>query len=408
MRRELLLVFILAGVQFSHIIDFVIMMPLGPQLMRMFGIAPREFALVVSVYTLSASLSCFGASFFMDRFDRKKTLLLVYAGLVVGTFVCGLAPNFPSLVAARSITGVFGGLLQPIILAIIGDLIPESRRGQATGIVMAAFAVSSVVGVPIGLSLANSFGWQTTFITLAVFSAMNLALAWRRLPPVTSHITKRVPSSGMLQDMVAILKLPNSWVALVLITTMMSIFTFTPFVSPFLVQIVGIAEADLPTVYMFGGAASFVVSPLIGRIADRFGARRVFISSSVVAVPAMLIFSNLQKTSLGVAVAMNTLVAAVGAARMTPSLALINGSVASALRGRFMTLIASVQQLAAACASYIGGLILGESSIGLARFPVLGGIVATSMVISSLLSLLIKIEQKPAHGGDAKTKRGRD
>jgi predicted MFS family arabinose efflux permease len=194
--------------------------------------------------------------------------------------------------------------------------------------------------------------------------------------------------------MAAILKLPNSWVAIALITAMMSIFAFTPFVSPFLVQIVGISEADLPTVYMFAGAASFIVSPLIGRLSDRFGARRIFISSSVVAVPAMLLFSNLQKTSLTVAVAMNTLVAAVGAARMTPSLALINGSVSSELRGRFMTLIASVQQFSAAFASFIGGLLLGDTADSLSRFPVLGGIVATSMVISSLLSLLIKTDSQ--------------
>jgi predicted MFS family arabinose efflux permease len=394
MRRELLLVLILAGVQFSHIIDFVIMMPLGPQLMRTFGIAPREFALVVSVYTLSASLSCFGASFFMDRFDRKKTLIFAYTGLVVGTFVCGLAPSFPALVAARSITGMFGGLLQPIILSIIGDLIPPSRRGQATGIVMAAFAVSSVVGVPVGLSLANTFGWQATFTALAVISSLNLLLSWLQLPPITSHLKMQGSSSGMLRDMAAILKLPNSWVAIALITAMMSIFAFTPFVSPFLVQIVGISEADLPTVYMFAGAASFIVSPLIGRLSDRFGARRIFISSSVVAVPAMLLFSNLQKTSLTVAVAMNTLVAAVGAARMTPSLALINGSVSSELRGRFMTLIASVQQFSAAFASFIGGLLLGDTADSLSRFPVLGGIVATSMVISSLLSLLIKTDSQ--------------
>ena len=397
MRRELLLILILAGVQFSHILDFVIMMPLGPQLMRMYGIAPREFALVVSVYTLSASVSCFCASFFMDRFDRKAILISVYTGLVGGTFLCGMAPTFAALVAARAITGMFGGLLQPIILAIIGDLIPQSRRGQATGMVMAAFAVSSVVGVPVGLTLANNYGWQVAFLTLAIVSGLNLILAWRQLPRVRAHLINQSRSNGVLNDMIAILRLPNSWVAIALITSMMSIFAFTPFVSPFLVQIVGIAESDLPTVYVFAGLASFIVSPLIGRLSDRFGARRVFISSSVVAVPAMLFFSNLPKTSLFVAISTNTLVAAVGAARMTPSLTLINGSVSSELRGRFMTLIASVQQLSAAFASFAGGMLLGDQANSLTRFPVLGGIVAMSMVISSLLSLLIRSGDKKNH-----------
>ncbi|MCX6106145.1 MAG: MFS transporter [Proteobacteria bacterium] len=371
-RRELLLVLILAGVQFSHIMDFVIMMPLGPQLMRVFGIAPKQFGLVVSVYTLSASVSCFLAALFMDRFDRKRVLVSIYAGLVIGTFLCGLAPTFSALVAARVVTGIFGGLLQAVILSIIGDVVHPSRRGQATGMVMAAFAVASVVGVPIGLSIANHFGWQMTFILLAVVSALNFILAVRFLPPIREHLARPQVAAGVLTDMVRLLSLRATCV------------------SAFLVTVVGITEGDLPTVYMFAGVASFFISPTIGRLSDRWGARRIFVSSSIVAIPAIILFSLLKQASLVMAISLNTLVAAVGAARMTPSLTLINSSVTSERRGRFMTLIASVQQLFAAVASYGGGMILGEGSAGLDRFPVLGAIVAASMLLSSLLSFLIK------------------
>ena len=388
--RELLLVLILAGVQFSHIMDFVIMMPLGPHLMRVFGIAPRQFGLVVSVYTLSASVSCFLAALFMDRFDRKKMLVGIYAGLVIGTFLCGLAPTFSALVAARVVTGIFGGLLQAVILAIIGDLIHPSRRGQATGLVMAAFAVASVAGVPIGLSIANLFGWQTTFLSLAAVSSLNFMIAIRVLPPVRGHLERSQVSTGVLTDMVGLLSMRSTWVALALISTMMSIFAMTPFVSAFLVSVVGITEADLPTVYMAAGVASFIISPTIGRLADRWGARQIFVSSSIIAIPAIILFSRLKQVGLVTAISLNTLVAAVGAARMTPSLTLINSSVSSDRRGRFMTLIASVQQLFAAIASYGGGMILGEGSTGLDRFPILGSIVAASMVLSALLCFLVK------------------
>ena len=389
-RRELLLVLILAGVQFSHIMDFVIMMPLGPQLMRVFGIAPKQFGLVVSVYTLSASVSCFLAALFMDRFDRKRVLVCIYAGLVIGTFLCGMAPTFSALVAARVVTGIFGGLLQAVILSIIGDVVHPSRRGQATGMVMAAFAVASVVGVPIGLSIANHFGWQMTFILLAIVSALNFILAVRFLPPVRGHLARPQVAAGVLTDMLSLLSLRATWVAIALISTMMSIFAMMPFVSAFLVTVVGITEGDLPTVYMFAGVASFFISPTIGRLSDRWGARRIFVSSSIVAIPAIILFSLLKQAGLVMAISLNTLVAAVGAARMTPSLTLINSSVTSERRGRFMTLIASVQQLFAAVASYGGGMILGEGSAGLDRFPVLGAIVAASMLLSSLLSFLIK------------------
>ena len=250
-----------------------------------------------------------------------------------------------------------------------------------------------MIGVPIGLTVANNYGWQATFLTLAALSSLNLLLAFRELPQVNAHLTERRAAVGVFAGMFDLLRMPNTWVAITLIVMMMSIFAFTPFVSPFLVTVVGISEADLPTVYMFAGVASFIVSPAIGKLSDRFGARRIFISSSVIAVPAMLIFSGLQRSTLAVAVAWNTLVAAVGAARMTPSLTLINNSVSSEQRGRFMTLIGSVQQLSAAVASYCGGLLLGDSAAGLERFAILGAIVASSMVVSSVLSLFVRPAQ---------------
>ena len=395
---EMLVVLILAGVQFSHLMDFIMMMPLGPQLMRVFSITPREFGLVVSVYTFSAAFSCFFAALFMDRFDRKKVLLTIYSGLTFGTLLCGLAPTFGCLLAARVLTGIFGGLLQAIILAIIGDIIPQHRRGRATGIVMAAFAVTSVAGVPLGLMIANRLGWNATFLLLAGLTTANLGLAWRYLPSVSGHLAQRRTVSA-LTGMSMLLKERNTWVAIALTISMMSIFAIMPFVSPFLITVAGLSEGDLAYIYLVGGIASLGMAPLVGRLADRYGARRVFIISSFFSVPALLAFANMGHAGLAMAMLLNTIVSAVGAARMTPWLELINRSINRARRGSFMTLIASVQQLAAASASYAGGWLIGASSAELTRFSQLGAVVAASMVLSSILSLVLR----PVPEGDDAT-----
>ena len=396
-RAELFIVLVLAGVQFSHLMDFIMMMPLAPQLMRVFGINAREFGLVVSVYTFSAAISCFCAALFMDRFDRKTVLMTVYSGLVLGTVACGFAPNFHLLLGARVITGVFGGLLQAVIFAILGDVVAESRRGRATGIVMAAFAVTSVAGVPVGLIIANRWGWNATFLSLGGLSFANLLLAWRVIPPVREHLKLAAAQAaagqrraGPLSAISGLLRERNTWVAILIIITMMSIFAIMPFISPFLVSIVGIGEGELPTVYLWGGLASLIVSPLIGRLSDKYGARRVFIISSFFSIPAVIAFASLGHATLAWATVLNTVLSAVGAGRMTPSMDLINSSVDQQRRGSFMTLISSVQQLSASAASLGGGMILGEGTAGLHRFGILGWIVAGTMIASSLLSLLLR------------------
>ena len=148
--QEKRLVAVLAGIQFTHIMDFMILMPLGPQLMRVMHVSPQQFGLLVSIYTLSAAIASLVTAFYTDRFDRRGTLLVLYAGFVVSTLFCGLAPGFATLVAARAVAGAFGGVAGTTVHSIIGDAIPDERRGQATGLVMTAFALSSIVGVPLG------------------------------------------------------------------------------------------------------------------------------------------------------------------------------------------------------------------------------------------------------------------
>jgi predicted MFS family arabinose efflux permease len=158
-RRERLVVLILAAVQFTTIVDFMIVMPLGPQLMRSLQIDPAQFGVIVSSYTFAAGIAGLVATTIVDRFGRRTTFMTLNAGFLLGTLFCGLAPTYELLVASRIATGAFGGILGGMAMAIIGDVFPEERRGRATGSLMTGFALASVAGVPLGQLLGTSVGW---------------------------------------------------------------------------------------------------------------------------------------------------------------------------------------------------------------------------------------------------------
>src|SRR6476646_6284105 len=251
-RREQLILLILAAVQFATIVDFMIVLPLGPQLMRTLGIAPAQFGLVVSAYTFAAGGTGLVASSIVDRFSRRTMFIVFYAGFLVGTLLCGLAPNYQALVAARFATGAFGGLLGGMSMAIIGDVFPENRRGSASGSLMTGFALASVAGVPLGLYLGTTYGWHVPFISLAIAGIPALVLAPFALPPLNAHIGKSHQSA--LRSILEIFSDANHLNSFALITMLMiGSFTVFPMLNPYLVGNVGIKESQLPFMYIAGG-----------------------------------------------------------------------------------------------------------------------------------------------------------
>ena len=253
-RHELALLLTLAAVQFTHIVDFMIMMPLGPQFMRLFAIDPHAFGLLVSSYTFAAAASGFVAAFWIDRFDRKRALLFLYAGFIVATALCGLAPGYPLLLAARIVAGIFGGVMGGLVLAIVADLVPFSRRATATAIVAASFSLAAVAGVPAGLWIAAHFSWRTPFLALAVLSVGVGIAAARLLPPLRSHLahaTRRRP----LAQLRAIFGVRNHLRAFAFtLTLMFAGFTVIPFIAPYNVANVG-ARRDRPADHVLRGRA---------------------------------------------------------------------------------------------------------------------------------------------------------
>ena len=390
--REGWLLFILAAVQFTHIMDFVIMMPLGPQLMRIFSISPKEFGFLVSAYTFSAAISGFISTLFIDKFDRKNALLGLYIGFIVGTFCCAIAPNYGLLLVARILAGAFGGVIGALVFAIIGDAIPEKRRGAATGKVMAAFSVASIAGIPVGLYLASRLNWHAPFFLLTGLSSLVLLVAFLVLPPMKGHLTNAVRTHP-LAVVGEILRNKNLlWALSLMVMLTLAGFTVVPFISPYLVSNVGFAENELAYMYMFGGLATVVTSQIVGRLSDKFGKQRIFIFTAIFSIIPILLLTNLQPAPHFLVLMVTTTFFIGFGARFVPAVALTTSSVAPRLRGSFMSFNSSIQQLASGTSAFLSGLIIQKTAAGtLAHFNTIGIIASVATLLCIYIIRQLKV-----------------
>jgi predicted MFS family arabinose efflux permease len=383
------LLMVLAAVQFTHILDFVILMPLGPQFKTSLSVTSQQFAWMVSAYGFGASASGLLASWFLDRFSRKRSLLVLYVGFTVGTLLCAAAPNFLLLVVARAVTGGFAGVMAANVLAIVGDVFPNSRRGQAMGVIMSSFSVASIIGVPLGLVLANNYGWRAPFAVLGLLCVPVLILAARLLPPLAGHVSRGAHRTFSTWE---VMSHPSHLRAYALMTALVfSSFTIVPYLSIFLVNNVGRSKEELPYVWLCGGIATLLTMTPIGRLADRFGKLPVFRIFALLSVVPALLITNMPVVSLSVTLLATTLFMIATSGRMVPAMAMITASSAPRYRGSFMSLNASVQQLVMALAPLASALVLGaesegESTLPLQGFHVVGWMAAGAMVLSVFLA----------------------
>jgi len=390
--RESWLLLILASIQFTHIIDFVIMMPLGPQLMRVFQISPQQFGYIVSAYTFSAAVSGFISTLFLDKFDRKNAMLLLYIGFITGTFFCALATGYEMLLLARIIAGAFGGVIGALVFAIIGDAIPEERRGAATGKVMAAYSAASIAGVPAGLYLATTVNWHAPFYALTFLSLLVLVTAYFALPAMRGHLTNTTITNP-LHVVGDILRNKNLLRALALMITLtLAGFTVIPFISPFLVSNIGFADNELSYMYLFSGLFTLIVSPLVGRLADRFGKRQVFTLVALLSIIPILVLTHLKPAPHWYVLVITTLFFVGFGARFVPAVALITSSAAPGIRGSFMSFNSSIQQLATGLAALLSGFIIQETATGtLLHFNIIGFIASVATLLAIVLIRKLKV-----------------
>ena len=354
----------LAGIQFTNVLDFMIMMPLGPILMRELGISTHQFGLLVASYSFSAALSGLLASVFVDRFERKRLLLGIFVLFGLATLACGLAPGYTTLMMARGLAGVFGGVLGALVQTMVGDTIPFARRAKAGSIVSSAFSLSTVAGVPLSLWLANHFQWRAPFFFIVALCVVFIVIALRVLPELRHHISSEKRLHPFV-ELFAVLKDVNHLRALFFSSLLIfSGFTVTPYITVYAVNNMAISQHDIPLIYFAGGLTTFITARLIGHWADAKGKVEVYRLIAIASLVPLIAVTQLHSASLAVWMIFTTLFFVLISGRFIPGMAIITSAAQPKLRGTFMSLSSTVQSLGMGLAATLGGFIVTQQSNG--------------------------------------------
>jgi predicted MFS family arabinose efflux permease len=386
-RYQIAVVSLLALTQFSVVLDFMVMSPLGDILMKSMKMTPSQFGIVVSSYALSAGFSGFLTASFADKFDRKKLLLFFYTGFIIGTLLCGISDSYEFLVFSRIITGIFGGVISSISLAIVADVFDFNQRGRVMGFIQMGFGISQILGIPISLFLANQWDWQAPFYLIVGLSMAIFGAVYFILKPVTAHLS--LQRANPLRHMWNTIKNKQYRIGFIA-TAFMSLggYLMMPWGSAFAVNNVGISADELPLMFMIVGLITFAAMPLIGFISDRINKFTIFTGASVLMVFSVLIYSQLQQTSLFILIVVNGFMMMGIMARMIPSQALTASLPEMKDRGAFMSINSSLQQMAGGIAAMVGGMIVLQKSetSPLERFDLLGYLVIVIILINIFLT----------------------
>jgi predicted MFS family arabinose efflux permease len=403
-RYQIFIVTILTITQFTIILDFMVLSPLGAFLMPALKITPAQFGMVVSAYAFSAGASGLLAAGFADRFDRKKMLLFFYTGFIIGTLLCGIADTYETLLAARIFTGIFGGVIGSICFAIVTDLFKLEVRGRVMGFLQMSFAGSQVLGLPIGLYFTELWDWHSPFIMIVLLSLLIGALIFVYMKPVDAHlkVSHDINAFSHLIKTVSRSDYVVGFVATTLLAT--GGFMLMPFASAFSVNNLGITTKQLPMLYMVTGICSMATGPFIGKLADKIGKYQVFTVGTLLSIVIVLVYCNLGVTPLWAVMIVSIFMFTGVSSRMISSQALLSAVPDQKDRGAFMSVNSSVQQISGGIATIIAGLIIVQAHSGkLERYDVLGYVVSGVMLVTILLMYrlhrLVKEKMKLASNG---------
>lgn len=393
---ERTLLLLLAAVQFTHILDFMVIMPLGQQLMRELKISPAGFSQLVAAYTISAGVVGFLTAPFMDRYDRRKTLLMAYAGFFLGTLACAFSHTAGTLLLSRAVCGAFGGVSGATLMAIVGDIVPPQRRASGMGIIMAAFATAAALGVPFGLFLAQKYRWEMPFFLVAGMAVPVWALVFVMLPPVRGHLDDSARHG--FQTFFDLLRDANAGRALLFMCALvMGHFAVIPLLAPYLVANAGLPENKLFLIYLVGGVCSACTAPLFGRLADRHGRLRIFAMLIVVASLTTLAIANSGPLPVWGTLILAGCFFTFASGRFIPGQAIMSLAVPSRRRGSFMSLTSCVRDLTSGVTSCFGGWIVTKSATGkLVNFDKLGWLAVAVSLLSLWLASRVR-ENEVSH-----------
>lgn len=386
----------LALLQFTVVLDFMILSPLGDLLLKTMNMSTAQFGSVVSAYGISAGISGFLAAGFADKFDRKKLLLFFYLGFIIGTIFCGLAANYHALLIARVITGVFGGVIGSISMAIVTDIFNLQQRGRVMGFIQMAFAGSQILGVPIGLVVANVWGWNATFFMVVGLASLIGVFVVIKLQPLTGHLNTENKKHAMVHLWHTIRK--KDYRIGFMATALLSLggFLIMPFTSAFIVNNVHISQQQLPIIFLFTGISSMIIMPIIGKLSDRIDKLKLFTLGTIIAGVMVVIYTNLGPTPIWLVIVINMILFMGIMSRMVPATALNSAIPAAHDRGAYMSINSSLQQMSGGVAAIFAGLIVVQATktAPIENFNVLGyimvGIFIWCLYMVRRVSIIVK------------------
>lgn len=408
-RYERFVIALLAFLQFTVVLDFMILSPLGAMLLKELNVTTGQFGVVVSGYAIAAGVSGLLAAGFADRFDRKRMLLFFYIGFVIGTLLCALAPNYQTLLAARIFTGFFGGVIGSVSLAIVADLFPLERRGRVMGYVQSAFGAAQVLGLPVGLWLAAHFGWHSGFLMIVAVSSLVGVAIMLWLKPINAHlaVTAKHRPLRHLANTATNRRYLTGFGATILLST--GGFMLMPFASTFSVNNLGLTLKQLPVIYMVTGVCSLIAGPMLGRMSDRIGKYKMLVLGSILSSSMILIYVRLGTTPMWEVIVLNVILYTGISARMVSAGALNSGMPDLADRGAYMSISSSIQQFSGGVATWVAGLVVVQLPSGkLDHYPTLGWCVTGSMFLCVVLMYQVnkiveakKVTHRPAVAPEA-------
>ncbi len=381
-----IVILILALTQFTVVLDFMVMSPLGDLLKKSMNLSPSQFSIVVASYAISAFASGILTAGFADKFDRKKLLMFFYIGFILGTYLCGMVETYPMLIGARIVTGVFGGVMSSISMAIVADLFSVQQRGRVMGFMQMGFGSSQVLGIPISLWIANAFGWQSPFFFIVGLSLIILVVIIFYLKPVVEHL--KVPNSENAFTHLLHTFKPRNYRIGFMATALMSIggYMIMPWGSVFAINNLNVTAEQLPLLFMISGIATLIIMPIIGKLSDIMDKFNLFVIASAWMIVVILIYTKMTPVPFWIVLVMNVAMMMGVMSRMVPSMALVSVLPEMKDRGSFMSVNASLQQLSGGVATLIGGMIVHQKTKNspLENYDILGYLIVVILVLCAI------------------------
>ena len=392
MRNLGFIIFLLAACQFVHVMDFMVMMPLNPFLRESMQIDIKAFNYLISAYAFSAGAFALIAAPFIEKFDRKYALLLLLSGFILGTFGCAFAKDYSQLIIARIVSGAFGGMTGTMVISMVGDLVPIHKRAFAMSMIMVAFSLSSIVGMPVGIYLADNFTWSAPFLAIAILSIIVLLACFIFLPNVNDHLNGPTNKQNIFDVFKRSLFDANQRNALILMfLVIIGQFTVIPTISAYMVTNVGLEKTDLTYIYMIGGIATTITMPLIGKWADRSSRSNIFTLMILLSLVPIFILTRLGEGSVQEALLVTVPFFIFISGRMVPAHTIIASAVAQNQRAGFMSINTAVREFAAAISTQIAAFVIIDSGSSIENYEIIGYIAIFSSLIALFFVRKIKI-----------------